>query len=98
MNKTQLKSLLQRAIDSEYGVKISCTDADILRRKFYTLRRESPLFKWLMFRISPDDSNELWVIKARPDKPITELQTRVILDDGTVVLDGNAVCYTMPIA
>ena len=37
------------------------------------------------------------VTKARPDKPITELRTEVTRDDGTVVFDGNAVCYTMPI-
>jgi acyl dehydratase len=35
------------------------------------------------------------VISARTDKPITELKTTVIRDDGTVVLDGTAVCYTM---
>jgi acyl dehydratase len=37
------------------------------------------------------------VTKVRADKPITELKTRVERDDGTVVLDGDAVCYTMPI-
>ncbi len=37
------------------------------------------------------------VIKVRTDKPISELTTRVVLSDGTVVLDGTAVCYTMPI-
>jgi acyl dehydratase len=37
------------------------------------------------------------VTKIRPDKPITELQARVTRDDGTLVLKGNAVCYTMPI-
>jgi acyl dehydratase len=35
------------------------------------------------------------VTSARTDKPITELKTSVIRDDGTVVLDGTAVCYTM---
>jgi acyl dehydratase len=35
--------------------------------------------------------------KVRLDKPITELRTQVTRDDGTVVLDGSAVCYTMPI-
>ncbi len=40
---------------------------------------------------------EVEVGKVRPDKPITELHPRVIRDDGTVVLDGDAVCYTMPI-
>jgi acyl dehydratase len=37
------------------------------------------------------------VTKVRPDKPITELKTQVRLADGTVVLDGTAVCYTMPL-
>ena len=37
------------------------------------------------------------VTKVRADKPITELDTRVTRDDGTLVLDGTAVCYTMPI-
>jgi acyl dehydratase len=35
------------------------------------------------------------VTSARTDKPITELKTSVTRDDGTVVLDGTAVCYTM---
>lgn len=35
------------------------------------------------------------VTAARHDKPITELKTSVIRGDGTVVLDGTAVCYTM---
>ena len=37
------------------------------------------------------------VLEARTDKPITRLKTSVIRDDGTLVLDGDAVCYTMPI-
>lgn len=35
------------------------------------------------------------VITVRTDKPITELKTTVTRGDGTVVLDGDAVCYTM---
>jgi acyl dehydratase len=35
------------------------------------------------------------VTSTRADKPITELKTSVIRDDGTVVLDGTAVCYTI---
>jgi len=31
---------------------------------------------------------------VRDDKPITELETRVSTADGTVVLEGTAVCYT----
>ena len=38
------------------------------------------------------------VLEVRADKPITKLKTSVIRGDGTVVLDGDAVCYTMPIA
>jgi acyl dehydratase len=38
------------------------------------------------------------VTAAREDKPITELKTTVTRDDGTVVLDGTAVCYTMDLA
>ena len=37
------------------------------------------------------------VINVRTDKPITELQTSVIRDDGTVALEGKALCYTMPL-
>lgn len=38
------------------------------------------------------------VTKVRHDKPITELATRVVRDDGTVALEGTAVCYTFPLA
>ncbi len=37
------------------------------------------------------------VTKVRADKPITEITARVTLADGTVVLEGDAACYTMPI-
>ncbi len=49
--------------------------------------------------VRPGDTitGEVQITKVRSDKPITELETRVVLADGTVVLKGNAVCYTMPI-
>jgi acyl dehydratase len=49
--------------------------------------------------VRPGDTitGEIKVTKVREDKPITELETRVFHSDGTLVLDGNAVCYTMPI-
>jgi acyl dehydratase len=49
--------------------------------------------------VRPGDiiTGEVQVTKVRADKPITELETRVCLDEGTLVLDGDAVCYTMPI-
>lgn len=37
------------------------------------------------------------VLEVRADKPITELETTVTRDDGTVVLEGRATCYTMPL-
>ena len=48
--------------------------------------------------VRPGDTitGEVTVTKVREDKPITELETRVLLADGTVVLDGTAVCYTFP--
>ena len=49
--------------------------------------------------VRPGDTitGEVKVTKVRPDKPITELETRVILSDKSVVLEGTAVCYTMPL-
>ena len=37
------------------------------------------------------------VLKVRTDKPMTELKTTVTRDDGTVALEGEALCYTMPL-
>jgi acyl dehydratase len=34
------------------------------------------------------------VLEVREDKPITRLRTTVTRGDGTVVLEGTAVCYT----
>ena len=49
--------------------------------------------------VRPGDTitGEVEIVKARFDKPVSELKTRVFIDDGTVVLEGNAVCYTMPL-
>ena len=37
------------------------------------------------------------VLESRSDKPITKLKTTVTRNDGTLVLDGEALCYTMPL-
>ncbi len=49
--------------------------------------------------VRPGDiiTGEVKVTKVREDKPITELETRVVFADGTIVLEGTAVCYTFPI-
>jgi acyl dehydratase len=38
---------------------------------------------------------EVEVLEARRDKPITKLRTTITNQDGTVVLDGSAVVYTV---
>jgi len=47
--------------------------------------------------VRPGDTitGEVEVKSVREDKPITTLDTRVVRDDGTLVLEGTAVCYTM---
>ena len=49
--------------------------------------------------VKPGDTitGEVTITKVRSDKPISELDTKVIRNDGTIVLEGNAVCYTMPL-
>lgn len=37
------------------------------------------------------------VVEAREDKPITRLRTTVTRQDGTIALEGTAVCYTAPL-
>jgi len=49
--------------------------------------------------IRPGDTitGRVEVTDVRSDKPITTLRTTVTRDDGTVALEGTAVCYTMAI-
>jgi acyl dehydratase len=49
--------------------------------------------------VRPGDTitGEVEVVKVREDKPITELITRVVRDDGTVAIEGTAICYTLPL-
>ncbi|CAN5505995.1 MaoC family dehydratase [soil metagenome] len=49
--------------------------------------------------VRPGDTitGKVTITSVREDKPITELDAQVVLADGTVVLEGDAVCYTMPI-
>jgi acyl dehydratase len=37
------------------------------------------------------------VTEVRSDKPITKLLTTVTRDDGVVAVEGEALCYTMPL-
>jgi acyl dehydratase len=40
---------------------------------------------------------EARVLEARTDKPVTRLATRIVDQDGTVVLDGTAVVWRDPV-
>ncbi|NKB89300.1 MAG: acyl dehydratase [Acidobacteria bacterium] len=37
------------------------------------------------------------VLEVRDDKPMCKLRTTVTRDDGTLALEGEALCYTMPL-
>jgi acyl dehydratase len=37
------------------------------------------------------------ILEVRADKPISKLATTVTRDDGVVAVEGNALCYTMPL-
>ena len=41
---------------------------------------------------------QVQVTEVRSDKPITKLSTTVIRDDGVVAVEGQALCYTMPLS
>ena len=47
--------------------------------------------------VRPGDSitGRVEIAEVRQDKPITKIKTTVTRDDGTVALEGAAVCYTM---
>lgn len=49
--------------------------------------------------VRPGDeiTGKVEVLEVREDKPITKLKTEVVRNDGTVVLAGEALCYTMPL-
>lgn len=49
--------------------------------------------------VRPDDTitGIVEVTDVREDKPITELETKVVRQDDVVALDGTAVCYTMDV-
>lgn len=49
--------------------------------------------------VRPGDTitGQVEVTRVREDKPITEVATRVLRGDGTIALEGTAVCYTIDI-
>ena len=49
--------------------------------------------------VRPGDTIEgaVEILEVRADKPITKLRTTVTRDDGVVALEGEALCYTVPL-
>jgi acyl dehydratase len=49
--------------------------------------------------VRPGDeiTGKVEVLEVRTDKPIAKLRTSVVRQDGIVVLEGEALCYTMPL-
>jgi acyl dehydratase len=49
--------------------------------------------------VRPGDliTGKVEVIDVRSDKPITRLATTVVRGDGVVAVDGEALCFTMPL-
>lgn len=49
--------------------------------------------------VRPGDTitGEVEVVEIRDDKPITNLRTSVVRDDGVTAVEGNALCYTIPL-
>jgi acyl dehydratase len=49
--------------------------------------------------VRPGDviTGQVEVTEVRSDKPITKLITKVVRDDGVVVVEGQALCYTMSV-
>ena len=48
-------------------------------------------------RPGDDITGEVKVTKVREDKPITNLDLRVVRGDGVVAVEGTAVCWTMDV-
>jgi acyl dehydratase len=50
--------------------------------------------------VRPGDTvtGEVEVLDVRQDKPITRLRTTVTRDDGVVAIEGQALCYTVPVS
>jgi acyl dehydratase len=71
-------------------------DDDLLRRPGSVFMNTNWSFR---APVRPGDviTGVVEVLEVREDKPITKLKTEVRRQDGVVVIDGTALCYTMPV-
>lgn len=67
MNNLQLTELLYDALRTPRGTVIQTEDAERLRQRLYTIRKESEDFTQLSFVISPINGLDLWIVRKPTD-------------------------------
>lgn len=67
-----------RALHSERGVEVLCSDVESVRARLYAARKEArdPDLDQISISVSPIDDGKLWLVKKnptkeRPDEPPT---------------------------
>lgn len=69
MSKIELLELLYDTLRTPLGLVVETNDAERLRQKLYSIRREEPSFECLSFIISPLNGADLWILKKeQPDE------------------------------
>lgn len=54
--------LLYDATRSQFGIVIETNDAERLRQRLYSIRKDNPDFEALSFVISPFNGKDLWIL------------------------------------
>jgi hypothetical protein len=60
--------LLYSALASQFGIRVSTSNLNLLRQKLYALRAKHEELSCLSLVQSPFDPNELWIVKT-PKEP-----------------------------
>lgn len=68
--KEPLLNYWYRALHSELGVELICSNVESFRAKLYTARREAkdPDLTAVSITISPMDRNKLWLVRKQTDE------------------------------
>jgi len=57
------------ALRSDVGIVIASSDREHTRAQFYKLRKEDEDLSVLSLKMSPTNSNELWIVKSHEREP-----------------------------
>lgn len=71
-SKTELDDIttLYAAVNSPLGLEVDCGGKpEQVRQRYYKLRRENPDFLCLHFAVSPDNPNNLWIVRIENGSP-----------------------------